>query len=648
MENRKRQSEEMDNVQNRQDMEQKTLTTDSSATPVKRRSAIQRGNHLYKDWDVEDTCQYLREEGFGEWETTFREEMITGASIQYLTEPLLDKMGVSPMDTRLKVLHCLRKLWGISVKTMKIFNDPIHGSIEMHPLLVRIIDTPEFQRLRNIKQLPGAYYVFPGASHNRFEHSIGWVLIGYVGCSVCHLAGQLVKVLNDRQPELLITERDILCVQIAGLCHDLGHGPFSHLFHGKFLPEVDPERNWKHEMASVQMFDYLLQENYLPPVMEQHGLILPEDLDFIKELIAGPLEQHIQFSQEQPTWLYKGRSEEKCFLYEIVANKRTGIDVDKWDYFARDCYHLGIQNNFDYQRSLRFVRVCDVEGKRQICTRDKEVGSLYDMLHTRNCLRRRAYLHKVSHLIEIMMTEALVKADKHIEIKGSGGKLFTISSAINDMEAYTKLTDSVFEQILHSSQPELADARQILRNILRRKLYKCIGQTHPKRHMEITQADLLSLASSVAEARPQSEPDVFLCAEDFVVTVVNMDYGMNQRNPINNMHFYCKNDPTRAFKIGKNQVSQLLPEKFAEQLIRVYCRKTDNRSLEMARKYFVQWCINEDFTKPQDGDVTAPELTPLKQSWVVDKDEEDNEDEEERRWKVHPSEKVEKVKHKLF
>uniref|UniRef100_A0A0E9W829 Uncharacterized protein n=1 Tax=Anguilla anguilla TaxID=7936 RepID=A0A0E9W829_ANGAN len=72
MENRKRRSEEMDNVQNRQDMEQETLTTDSSATPAKRRSDIQRGNHLYKDWDVEDTCQYLREEGFGEWETTFR------------------------------------------------------------------------------------------------------------------------------------------------------------------------------------------------------------------------------------------------------------------------------------------------------------------------------------------------------------------------------------------------------------------------------------------------------------------------------------------------------------------------------------------------------------------------------------------------
>lgn len=57
--------------------------------------------------------------------------------------------------------------------TFQVFNDPIHGHIEMHPLLVRIIDTPQFQRLRYIKQLGGTYYVFPGASHNRFEHSLG-------------------------------------------------------------------------------------------------------------------------------------------------------------------------------------------------------------------------------------------------------------------------------------------------------------------------------------------------------------------------------------------------------------------------------------------------------------------------------------------
>lgn len=57
----------------------------------------------------------------------------------------------------------------------QVFNDPIHGHVEVHPLLIKIIDTPQFQRLRNIKQLGGTYFVFPGASHNRFEHSIGCV-----------------------------------------------------------------------------------------------------------------------------------------------------------------------------------------------------------------------------------------------------------------------------------------------------------------------------------------------------------------------------------------------------------------------------------------------------------------------------------------
>ncbi|KAI1890239.1 hypothetical protein AGOR_G00151670 [Albula goreensis] len=591
MDNRKRKREEGDRTtENRNRSGLVSTANDGFETPKKRRSSVSRDNIGFCEWNVEDTCRYLRDEGFGEWEANFREERITGLTLQYLTEPLLERIGVRPLGSRLELLHSLRKLWQISAETMKVFNDPIHGHIELHPLLVKIIDTLQFQRLRSIKQLGGAYYVFPGAAHNRFEHSIG----------VCHLAGRLVQSLSDRQPELLICRRDILCVQIAGLCHDLGHGPFSHLFDGKFIPTLRPGMVWKHEQASVQMFDHLVQE--------------------------------------QPPWPYKGRTEDKCFLYEIVANKVTGIDVDKWDYFARDCYHLGIQNNFDYERSLKFARVCVVEGRKHICTRDKEVGNLYDMFHTRTCLHRRAYQHKVSNIIEEMITEALVKANNCIEIQGSGGKRLKMSEAIEDMEAYSKLTDSVFEQILFSSSTELAEARKILENVLCRKLYKCVGQTHPKRNIEVRQAVLQRLASSVAEARPDNIQDVSLCAGDFIVSIVNMDYGMKKKNPINNMRFYSKNDTSKAFKICRDQVSQLLPEKFAEQLIRVYCRKTDEKSLEVARKYFVQWCINQDFTKPQDGDVTAPELTPLK--WVKD-EEEDEEDET-------PSARAEKAKQKLF
>ncbi|MCJ8731125.1 hypothetical protein PDJAM_G00195590, partial [Pangasius djambal] len=181
------------------------------------------------------------------------------------------------------------------------------------------------------------------------------------------------------------------------------------------------------------MFDHLVKENNLEPVMEEYGLS-STDLEFIKEQIAGPLDS----TASQDTWKYKGRPEEKSFLYEIVANKRTGIDVDKWDYFARDSYHLGIRNSSDHLRFLKFVRVCEVEGKKLICARDKEVHDLYDMFHTRHCLHRRAYQHKVTKIIEEMITEALVKADPYIKFKGTGGKMYKMSEAIDDMEAYAK------------------------------------------------------------------------------------------------------------------------------------------------------------------------------------------------------------------
>ncbi|NWU99325.1 SAMH1 triphosphohydrolase, partial [Upupa epops] len=484
---------------------------------------------------------------------------------------------------------------------LQVFNDPVHGHIEVHPLLVRIIDTPQFQRLRYIKQLGGTYFVFPGASHNRFEHSIG---VGY-------LAGCLVRELKERQPELDITQRDILCVEIAGLCHDLGHGPFSHMFDGRFIPLARPGFNWKHEHASVKMFEHLIASNKLEAAMRDYGLVLEEDMDFIKEQIGGPIDE----TACEESWPYRGRQKDKSFLYEIVANKTNGIDVDKWDYFARDCHHLGIQNNFDYRRLLKFVRVCEAENQKHICPRDKEAGNLYDMFHTRNWLHRRAYQHKTGNIIEIMqITEAFQKADKFLEIEGSGGKLYQISTAMEDMEAYTKLTDNIFLEILHSSRPELKEAQEILRKIERRELYRFLGETRPETMRKIAKSN--HLAESFANSKPEKDPpDVELKAEDFIIDVISMDYGMKEQNPIDNVLFYCKADPSKAVKIYKEQVSKLLPMTFEEQVIRVYCKSQDPDIVAAAKQYLIQWCIENDFTKPQDGDVVAPHLTPMKRSW---------------------------------
>ncbi|XP_019859175.1 PREDICTED: deoxynucleoside triphosphate triphosphohydrolase SAMHD1-like [Amphimedon queenslandica] len=127
--------------------------------------------------------------------------------------------------------------------------DPVNGSIQLDKYLFKIIDRPEFQRLRKIKQLGGVCYVYPGATHTRFEHSIG----------VCYIASQLVDALNKNQQNI-ITPNEKKCIQIAALCHDLGHGPYSHLYDfavKRHLEKENPEKlkknERKHEYRSAEL-----------------------------------------------------------------------------------------------------------------------------------------------------------------------------------------------------------------------------------------------------------------------------------------------------------------------------------------------------------------------------------------------------------
>ena len=145
---------------------------------------------------------------------------------------------------------------------------------------------------------------------------------------------------------------------IGAVAHDLGHGPFSHMFE-KFIRKVRPEVSWSHETASIAIFQRIVDK--LGDVFQRYGLD-DDDILFIKEIIYGPLDGS-SVSSDQP-WPYKGRDQSKAFLYEIVANKSCSIDVDKvyvqwkrfhvliessqFDYLLRDSASVKMPVKFDY------------------------------------------------------------------------------------------------------------------------------------------------------------------------------------------------------------------------------------------------------------------------------------------------------------
>eukprot|EP00058_Branchiostoma_floridae_P016937 XP_002602425.1 hypothetical protein BRAFLDRAFT_63484 [Branchiostoma floridae] len=324
---------------------------------------------------------------------------------------------------------------------MQVFNDPIHGSIELPAICVAIIDTPEFQRLRHIKQLGLTCLVYPTAVHTRFDHSIG----------VCHLADEMVQALRKRHgPKdsrpIDITEEEHLCVMIAGLCRDLGtsFGPFSHLFDQRFMRNKEK--------------DYT--ENNLE-----------KEIKFIQELIDPP-----PGLWEKTRWFCEGRGEDKSYLYLIVKNTLNGIDVAKWDYCARDCHFLGIPNSFDHQRLLKFSRVLEWGGRSEICFKFKEAFNLYNLYRMRHVLHMRAYQHSAKNAAEIMFSEALEEVDKSLTIaRKDTGLNMLFGEGVDNVHDFLSLTDDIYRRILLCPpHPDIDSARAILQKIDERQLYKLV------------------------------------------------------------------------------------------------------------------------------------------------------------------------------
>ena len=286
-----------------------------------------------------------------------------------------------------------------------------------------------------------------------------------------HLAGQFLQHLMLKRPGCA-TKEDRLCVMLAGLCHDLGHGPFSHLWEG-FVQEARPDSKWSHEATSLRMLDNIIKEHNLLPLFKQHGLG-ENDVVFIKELIFGPLEENAN-----KDWPYLGRGPEKFFLYEFIANKISSVDVDKWDYMMRDSAALDVKVIFNYQRFINNSDITLVDGKMRLCIRDKEKENVGYLFQDRSRLHKNYYQHKTVKVVDRMMRDVFLLADPHLDILGrdGDGKIIRISEACDNVQTFLKLSDDyVLKSIQHSSQPELEPARALVKRIASRNLYKLLGE----------------------------------------------------------------------------------------------------------------------------------------------------------------------------
>ncbi|CAG8748762.1 11831_t:CDS:2, partial [Racocetra persica] len=230
---------------------------------------------------------------------------------------------------------------------LKSINDPIHGYMQFEKWAIKFIDTPHFQRLRDIKQLGTAFYVFPGATHSRFEHSLGTAHLAYTLTKKLQeqLRNEKRQQRNEAKKRLRLSGsdndryenyddgsendendlRNLKCVTLAALCHDLGHGPYSYLFYRDLIGNRLKDENWDPKDGSIMMFEDIIKNLIKLESIE----LKKEDGEFIKALIKG-----------ETTLLDKSNKRPE-YLFDIVNNKRNSIDVDKFDYLARDCYYSG-------------------------------------------------------------------------------------------------------------------------------------------------------------------------------------------------------------------------------------------------------------------------------------------------------------------
>lgn len=439
----------------------------------------------------------------------------------------------------------------------KTIFDRVHDQMLFHPALVRIIDTPEFQRLRELHQLGNARFVFPSATHTRFEHCLG----------VAHLATRMLRSLAFNHemtgPHLGLTEADVLCVSIAGLCHDLGHGPLSHVFE-HYVKEMrarrKDERRWSHEQQGVVLFRRILETVDL----SEFGFTA-QDTRFVELLIVG-----LSPRDPWPGESTIGRDEKKRFLFDIVCNKRNGIDVDKLDYFLRDsmsCY--GKLPEICVERIFSCARVIECDGQTQICYEEKVGLSLGDLFMLRAKLHKYVYQHRVVLVLDTMVMDAFRAAELGGWQISDGTTSCALSETVDHPSLFVRTGDWIINVLEFSTDPCLAKCREILQRVRNRDLYHAVGEyERPQMQPSVSRDEIYDELSD--------DDKQLVEKSDIAIVKADITYGSSDTHgdPLIHVRFFNpKVDPNKAIRIGNRRLCPLFsPKEYAESTVWICCK----------------------------------------------------------------------------
>lgn len=456
----------------------------------------------------------------------------------------------------------------------KLVHDAIYKKIDISDLACSFIDTSEFQRLRDLHQLGTCYLVFPCAKHTRFEHSIGvYYLCGKMLNGIkenmkhtkryleykSEIIGYLLKIpeLVDNYEEIKLeglTDRIIELVKIGGLCHDIGHGPFSHVFDDTFISgKFNFHPLEEHENRSCLLIEYIVKKYKLK--------VTDNEVKFIQNLISP-------------------KKENVGFIYQVVSNYLNGIDVDKFDYIARDSFTLNLPFTIDPKTFMEEAVVIN----NNICFPEQCASSLKDLFHNRLRLHETAYSHKTVVSLQYMLCDIFELLESRLKI----------AESIFNMEKYCKMTDKNILSYLDllditeegkEKSDNIKKAQQMYDNIKTRKLYKRIGEVKDTSKIPFDINIFIKL--SKIEGKP------ILKKEDYIVHSAKLGYvSGNKKNPLKSIYLYNRSDflinNVVTATLLKNYNKTLIPENYQEHLLYVFCKNREVDVIIHSRNTFIK------------------------------------------------------------